>query len=253
MNAQDPLPKSICMSCHLQLEKSLLFRNKSKNSDSKLRRHIRLINAGKVSKVFDDSEDEFEDDYTDSIQIIEHLEEELNQKSIEIEERMREAIEKERKIIYDEAKRVFDEQLQMEIRKIEQNAAASKTESNMAVKRLRSSQDSDEAVETAEESKAAEDSADTEDKGVDSQIGNDQPETLIEYQVLDPFEEVYFENEPLKNQSKTVIVDTVEFEGNEESMSEEDVADENTGECLALFTLCTQKESIFPNAFRVPR
>lgn len=44
---QDQLPKRICMDCRLMLEKSFLFRNKCKNSDSKLRRHIRLINAGK--------------------------------------------------------------------------------------------------------------------------------------------------------------------------------------------------------------
>lgn len=47
---QDPLPKRICLECRLSLEKSFLFRNKSKNSDSKLRRHFRLINAGKGKK-----------------------------------------------------------------------------------------------------------------------------------------------------------------------------------------------------------
>lgn len=83
------------------LEKSFLFRNKCKNSDSKLRRHIRLVNAGKglfwhlkcsqrdqglkfdcfvssfslltVSHVFDDSDDEYEDDYTESLKLISEL------------------------------------------------------------------------------------------------------------------------------------------------------------------------------------
>lgn len=48
---QDPLPKRICLECRLILEKSFLFRNKCKNSDSKLRRHFRLINAGKGEKL----------------------------------------------------------------------------------------------------------------------------------------------------------------------------------------------------------
>lgn len=43
---QDQLPKRIRLECRLMLRKSFLFRNKCKNSDSKLRRHIRLINAG---------------------------------------------------------------------------------------------------------------------------------------------------------------------------------------------------------------
>lgn len=44
---QDALPKQICLECRLVLEKSFLFRNKCKSSDTKLRRHFRLINAGK--------------------------------------------------------------------------------------------------------------------------------------------------------------------------------------------------------------
>lgn len=107
---QDQLPKRICLECRLMLEKSFLFRNKCKNSDSKLRRHIRLINAGKgfyflpnfeinlnnrfssnsnliffppliaVSHVFDDSEDEYEDDYTESIKLINDLDMKIQQK-----------------------------------------------------------------------------------------------------------------------------------------------------------------------------
>lgn len=105
MTQQDALPKRICLECRLALEKSFLFRNKSKNSDSKLRRHFRLINAGKgkydkhrdffcnqfcyyyiiniaESRVFHDSEDEFEDDYTESIEFITDIENKLQQKSI---------------------------------------------------------------------------------------------------------------------------------------------------------------------------
>lgn len=47
VSSQDALPKKICLDCRLQLERSFLFRNKSKNSDAKLRRHFRFINAGK--------------------------------------------------------------------------------------------------------------------------------------------------------------------------------------------------------------
>ncbi|XP_031631285.1 zinc finger protein 12-like [Contarinia nasturtii] len=77
---QDALPKRVCLECRLVLEKSFLFRTKCKNSDLKLRRHFRLINAGKVSHVFDDSEDEFEDEYTESMKVIDALEKRLEEK-----------------------------------------------------------------------------------------------------------------------------------------------------------------------------
>lgn len=57
------------MDCRQLLEKFYYFRKKSKNSDTKLRRHMRLINAGKPSKVFENAggeDDEHEDDYIES-------------------------------------------------------------------------------------------------------------------------------------------------------------------------------------------
>lgn len=68
---QDALPKNICLDCRQLLEKFYYFRKKSKNSDTKLRRHLRLLNAGKPSQVFNVSDDEEEDDYVESRELFE--------------------------------------------------------------------------------------------------------------------------------------------------------------------------------------
>lgn len=65
----DALPKRLCLECRYQLEKSYVFRKKCKISDTKLRRHFRLINAGKKSRLFDedqDNDDEDEEEFADS-------------------------------------------------------------------------------------------------------------------------------------------------------------------------------------------
>lgn len=65
----DGLPRSMCIDCRQLLEKFYYFRKKSKNSDTKLRRHLRLINAGKPSNVFATAggeDDDYEDDYIES-------------------------------------------------------------------------------------------------------------------------------------------------------------------------------------------
>lgn len=60
------------------LERFYFFRKKSKNSDTKLRRHLRLINAGKTSQVFNvsDDDDEDEDDYVESRRLFERWDDE---------------------------------------------------------------------------------------------------------------------------------------------------------------------------------
>lgn len=45
----DTLPKNICKNCRYQLEKTYVFRTTSKICERKLRKHIRLTNAGKES------------------------------------------------------------------------------------------------------------------------------------------------------------------------------------------------------------
>lgn len=75
----DGLPKSICTECRYQLEKSYYFRKRNQQSDSKLRKHIRLLNLGKRSRVFEKTEDDdFEDEieFEDSIKFIQEIEEE---------------------------------------------------------------------------------------------------------------------------------------------------------------------------------
>lgn len=61
VNQGDALPKHMCTECRYGLEKFYLFRKKSKNADTKLRRHLRLVNAGKVSYVFEEEDDDNEE------------------------------------------------------------------------------------------------------------------------------------------------------------------------------------------------
>lgn len=51
----------MCTECRYGLEKFYLFRKKSKNADTKLRRHLRLVNAGKASNVFEEEDDDNEE------------------------------------------------------------------------------------------------------------------------------------------------------------------------------------------------
>uniref|UniRef100_A0A336MRL0 CSON005323 protein n=1 Tax=Culicoides sonorensis TaxID=179676 RepID=A0A336MRL0_CULSO len=75
VNSNDNLPKFICVDCRYQLDKTYIFRIKSKNAESKLKRHIRLINAGKVSHVFEEEDDS--DEYADALLYVQQHEETL--------------------------------------------------------------------------------------------------------------------------------------------------------------------------------
>lgn len=58
---------------------------KSKNAESKLKRHMRLINAGKMSHVFEEEDDV--DDYIDALNYVEkHEKEETTEKARELED-----------------------------------------------------------------------------------------------------------------------------------------------------------------------
>ncbi|KAM7363980.1 uncharacterized protein ACRADG_000685 [Cochliomyia hominivorax] len=83
VQVSDDFPKKICRDCRLQLEKSYYFRKQSQASDTKLRKHFRLISMGKVSKVFLKKTDEDDDDeleFQDTIEFIKEHEEEEKQK-----------------------------------------------------------------------------------------------------------------------------------------------------------------------------
>lgn len=56
----DTLPKNVCSECRFQLEQSYCFRLKSKLCDTKLKKHLRLASAGKISRVFEKNPDEEE-------------------------------------------------------------------------------------------------------------------------------------------------------------------------------------------------
>lgn len=64
----DALPKNLCPECRYQLDKTYIFRTKSKNAEAKLKRHIRLTNQGKPSHVLDEEDEE--DDYQFAIDYV---------------------------------------------------------------------------------------------------------------------------------------------------------------------------------------
>ena len=53
ITSADSLPKRICNDCRYQLEKSYYFRMKAKQAQTQLRKHIKLIKAGKKSNLLD--------------------------------------------------------------------------------------------------------------------------------------------------------------------------------------------------------
>lgn len=127
----DAMPKNLCVQCRLHLEKSNLVRNKCKNLEAKMRKHLRIINAGRgtwlscadetvieignlwfcvlnfslaVSHVFDDEDDENEEEYSDSVKIIEALSQRLGEAEDENGNSTRQMdFESEKKRIFDEA------------------------------------------------------------------------------------------------------------------------------------------------------
>lgn len=114
----DALPKGICIECRKLLEQFYYFRKKSKNCDTKLRRHIRLINAGKESDSLFTTDDELEEDYIESRAFFERWDEEKRirddeerqEKDRMFQESLQQAIELERNQIYAEEKsRIYEE------------------------------------------------------------------------------------------------------------------------------------------------
>ena len=55
-------PLKICYACRYELEKSYVFRIRCKNADAKLRRHIKMINSGKISNILEEEDDDLEID-----------------------------------------------------------------------------------------------------------------------------------------------------------------------------------------------
>lgn len=84
VQATDGLPSKICTECRLQLEKSYYFRKQSQASDSKLRKHIRLVGMGKNSKVFvkkleEDDDDDDELNFKDTLDFIKEEEDKVKE------------------------------------------------------------------------------------------------------------------------------------------------------------------------------
>ncbi|XP_058814209.1 zinc finger and BTB domain-containing protein 17-like [Topomyia yanbarensis] len=69
VHQNDSLPKNICSPCRYQLEKTYVFRSKCRENDIKLKRHIKLLAAGKDSSLGDDLDDD-ENEFESSLQYI---------------------------------------------------------------------------------------------------------------------------------------------------------------------------------------
>lgn len=112
----DGLPKGICPDCRYNLEKFYFFRNQSKHSDTKLRRYIRNLNAGKKTNLHE-TDDEFAEDNVESIQFLKRIdsEKEMNdakeeqEKVKRFQDALAEAIEMERKRTREEEMKKFEE------------------------------------------------------------------------------------------------------------------------------------------------
>ncbi|CAD7077863.1 unnamed protein product [Hermetia illucens] len=116
----DALPKQICNQCRIQLVRFYCFRKRCQISDVKLRKHIRLTNAGKVSHVFKpkDEEDDDDDDekFKDSLNLLKEIEKEeqekQSQRDAELEEKIRQKLrEEETNKIFEEAITFFNNKI----------------------------------------------------------------------------------------------------------------------------------------------
>lgn len=124
VQAADALPKMICNDCRYQLDKTYIFRIKSKNAESKLKRHIRLTNAGKPSHVFEEEEEV--DEYEDALKYVQCHEQLLKEQELQ-------ALKSESDALMQQAKAV-EESLRVELQRVK-NLLQSKSKDVVQLKR----------------------------------------------------------------------------------------------------------------------
>lgn len=78
----DALPKNVCLDCRYQLDKTYIFRLKSKNAEARLKRHFRMLAAGKTSYFFEEEEEV--DEYEDALQYVTAHEEKIRLAELEV-------------------------------------------------------------------------------------------------------------------------------------------------------------------------
>lgn len=112
IRSDDGLPHLICSKCRYQLEVAYFFRKKCQISNRKLRKHIRLLNLGRKSRIF--SNDNDEDDPDEDEQQIEEarqfIESEETRQKVEQEEKNKKLLEEQReKFRREDTQRLFEE------------------------------------------------------------------------------------------------------------------------------------------------
>lgn len=128
----DDFPKKICTDCRLQLEKCYYFRKLSQASDAKLKKHLRLVSMGKLSKVFnkkidDDDTEEVELEFKGCLDFIREQEEkqkheerlqfekEINEIKLQHEQELKNTKESLIPLIKEEVKKEFRIEIQNEL------------------------------------------------------------------------------------------------------------------------------------------
>lgn len=112
IHRSDNLPKGICPACRYQLEKTYIFRSRCRNNDTRLRRHVKLLAAGKVSRMLEEQDEDDDDEFQpslDYIKLVDDREKEQektrwHEKVATLEEEFRAVAELQRKTIYNEVR-----------------------------------------------------------------------------------------------------------------------------------------------------
>lgn len=112
IHRSDNLPKGVCPECRYQLEKTYIFRSRCRNNDTRLRRHVKLLAAGKVSRLLEEPEDDEDDEFEPSLEYIKSVDDRKREqekirweeKVATFEEEFRAVAELQRSTVYNEVR-----------------------------------------------------------------------------------------------------------------------------------------------------
>uniref|UniRef100_A0A8D8FAX3 Protein suppressor of hairy wing n=1 Tax=Culex pipiens TaxID=7175 RepID=A0A8D8FAX3_CULPI len=112
IHRSDNLPKGVCSGCRYQLEKTYIFRSRCRNNDTRLRRHVKLVAAGKVSRLLEEAEEDEDDEFEASLEYIREVDERekerekarWDEKVATFEEEFRAVAELQRNTLYNEVR-----------------------------------------------------------------------------------------------------------------------------------------------------
>lgn len=197
-----------------------------------------------MSHVFDDSEDEFEDDYTESLKVINEVEMRINQKQRAIAKSIQLEDEKSLEQIQNVAKTTIDNQVPITYKPKVRSAVPEQPNSNSAVRTRSSNRLKVIAESKVTEANIAYDSTGTIEVLME-EMGDDQEMEYVMADTIDnPFEDD-FQSAESNDELNALLVDDTEFDtepfllqainknddsySSDESMGEKQTEDEETG------------------------